>query len=674
MAEVNAENFEGLETLGIEITSEFRKATNNNRESVAAIVKDLSTYFQYQKQETESVEAAVEGLAGEVEGSARKIEDTNELLRNSINIQNQMLGQLGMINSRIFSAMANDKTQGAGGSTLADAGAEAGMILEKLKPVASALLLFTSRFGSVISTLLMLKEGFDEFSERLGKDIALPSQGFKYHWDWKKFGYVPDEDQNNKDNATPDQKPDAGAIAPIVAPKSIDLPSEGETHAPGSMESLLNKNNPSAVGGGPGYNVGTGGTQYNGDFRNAKTDPNTIYNYLKSKGLSDNQIKGIMGNVARETGGTFAANTYNPNDEGSPSGGIFQHHGPRFTNLEKQVPDWRQNVTGQLDFALSEPDMKKYLSQDYKSPEEAAAAFYRDFERGKNVQSDLQKANARIAQLDRAGVGGNKPTQNDTTKPNMNALTGVSLEGVNTALVSNLGKAAAEYLERTGQKVIVNSGKRSSEKQAKLYDDWIHGRSPYPAAKPGTSMHERGLAVDIDVNQAAAMDQMGILAKYGLNRPVKGDPVHIQLTGSPSEDNYASSRQSPEKRDAAASIDKAPSSPALPQAASSEPMTGSNFTAYGSPLASSSSETKESTFSPTAYGANLTAPAPPPVPVATPPSVTSQAATGVTAPSTNQVIQKPVNTDGKKANDDNASPAPDFIQELNKWLDVRFLN
>ena len=52
-----------------------------------------------------------------------------------------------------------------------------------------------------------------------------------------------------------------------------------------------------------------------------------------------------------------------------------------------------------------------------------------------------------------------------------------------------------------------------------------------PVAKPGTSLHETGNAVDINKSAANEMDRLGILKKYGLDRPVAGDPVHVQLAG-----------------------------------------------------------------------------------------------------------------------------------------------
>lgn len=50
---------------------------------------------------------------------------------------------------------------------------------------------------------------------------------------------------------------------------------------------------------------------------------------------------------------------------------------------------------------------------------------------------------------------------------------------------------------RAGFPTRISSGYRSTAKQRVLYDAWIRGESPYPAAKPGTSLHELGKAFDV---------------------------------------------------------------------------------------------------------------------------------------------------------------------------------
>lgn len=54
-----------------------------------------------------------------------------------------------------------------------------------------------------------------------------------------------------------------------------------------------------------------------------------------------------------------------------------------------------------------------------------------------------------------------------------------------------------EVLEYNGIPYTITSVFRSRAKQQQLYDRWIAGINKYPVAKPGTSKHEVGLAMDV---------------------------------------------------------------------------------------------------------------------------------------------------------------------------------
>lgn len=73
----------------------------------------------------------------------------------------------------------------------------------------------------------------------------------------------------------------------------------------------------------------------------------------------------------------------------------------------------------------------------------------------------------------------------------------------------------------------LSSGVRSTADQARLYA----GRSnnPNPVAAPGTSRHERGLAIDIG---GMTPDQRAMLPQYGLGQPVANDPPHVELAAN----------------------------------------------------------------------------------------------------------------------------------------------
>ncbi|WP_271612935.1 M15 family metallopeptidase [Bradyrhizobium sp. CCBAU 21362] len=74
----------------------------------------------------------------------------------------------------------------------------------------------------------------------------------------------------------------------------------------------------------------------------------------------------------------------------------------------------------------------------------------------------------------------------------------------------------------------MTSGVRSRADQARLYAD--RASNSNPVAPPGTSLHERGMAVDI---AGMTPQQRALLPQYGLAQPVANDPVHVQLAGDP---------------------------------------------------------------------------------------------------------------------------------------------
>lgn len=60
-----------------------------------------------------------------------------------------------------------------------------------------------------------------------------------------------------------------------------------------------------------------------------------------------------------------------------------------------------------------------------------------------------------------------------------------------------LAEAAVSALRAAGYNPQVTSGRRSITSQTRLYRLYLAGRHPYPVARPGTSLHELGLAWDM---------------------------------------------------------------------------------------------------------------------------------------------------------------------------------
>lgn len=108
-----------------------------------------------------------------------------------------------------------------------------------------------------------------------------------------------------------------------------------------------------------------------------------------------------------------------------------------------------------------------------------------------------------------------------------------NFEQLSDSIRSRIISAAKEFNSMTGSKISINSAKRDSEDQQRLWDESVTAGRPgigptgKPIGKPGTSKHERGLAVDIqnynDPNAVTAMN------KQGLFQTVPNDPVHFEM-------------------------------------------------------------------------------------------------------------------------------------------------
>jgi hypothetical protein len=94
--------------------------------------------------------------------------------------------------------------------------------------------------------------------------------------------------------------------------------------------------------------------------------------------------------------------------------------------------------------------------------------------------------------------------------------------GLVPAMVAAVARAGALL----GRPVPITSGWRSRAQQAAL---WAHrATNPYPVAPPGTSMHERGRAVDVPLSFVTTLRR--VAAAAGLCQPLPvSDPVHFEL-------------------------------------------------------------------------------------------------------------------------------------------------
>ncbi len=118
----------------------------------------------------------------------------------------------------------------------------------------------------------------------------------------------------------------------------------------------------------------------------------------------------------------------------------------------------------------------------------------------------------------KSGVGGAKYVKK--------ADSGVNLEGLNPLLAKHLLGMSQEFGEKTGQSVVINSAYRSYAQQEAL-----HRANPKKAARPGRSLHEKGLAVDINEKTVNKLESLGLMRKYGFTRPVGQEGWHVEPAG-----------------------------------------------------------------------------------------------------------------------------------------------
>jgi hypothetical protein len=93
-----------------------------------------------------------------------------------------------------------------------------------------------------------------------------------------------------------------------------------------------------------------------------------------------------------------------------------------------------------------------------------------------------------------------------------------------------------------GRPVRVVSGLRSRAEQEVLWER--RHTNPYPVARPGTSDHERGLAVDIALSEVPGV--LTVAAQAGLCRPLPDrDPVHFVVCAGDGEAEATPRTRSP---------------------------------------------------------------------------------------------------------------------------------
>jgi hypothetical protein len=101
-------------------------------------------------------------------------------------------------------------------------------------------------------------------------------------------------------------------------------------------------------------------------------------------------------------------------------------------------------------------------------------------------------------------------------------------DGVDVGLVDPLAERLLRLLTLFGGRVLIISGRRSYAEQQVLWEQYLAG-GPL-AARPGTSLHERGAAADLRIVDSSVTWREVHLAAgtYGLCFPIPSEDWHVQ--------------------------------------------------------------------------------------------------------------------------------------------------
>ncbi|MDD2879796.1 MAG: transglycosylase SLT domain-containing protein [Rhodoferax sp.] len=135
-------------------------------------------------------------------------------------------------------------------------------------------------------------------------------------------------------------------------------------------------------------------------------------------------------------------------------------------------------------------------------------------------------SSAGMSSLGNIAIAGGEMVDGRNAQAYLNFKKDVNLTRVNPQLLKQFYGMVEEYGKMTGKKVGVNDGFRS-------YEDQVAMKKKYGAraAEPGNSLHEFGLALDVDSAVLGEMEKMGLMRKYGFTRPVGGEPWHMEPAG-----------------------------------------------------------------------------------------------------------------------------------------------
>lgn len=226
-----------------------------------------------------------------------------------------------------------------------------------------------------------------------------------------------------------------------------------------------------------------------------------IYNYLRTKYNMDHvHAMGILANIQGES--RFNSGALNPDDRGGPSGGLFQFHDQgftgrgRFSQMKAYVgDDWKTNWRKQIDYAMTEGEMKTYLSRSFTDEKDAVRGFVYDFEKPLDKVGDSIKRQGYLNSINSAVSGAADDTAVSSTSSKSGGFYGHDEQCVALSKhFSGLG-AASGWKVKSGNisaGTVIATMSYNDGTGGKMAKDMPDGKSHYHTGIALTSPNEKG--------------------------------------------------------------------------------------------------------------------------------------------------------------------------------------
>jgi len=522
------------------VANSFKTAANQHNGSIAKVIKDIGNIFASNRMNFSSISSSIDSQSSQMQQTSSKIDATNNLLQQSITIQSGMLNSLKDIKRSLEEKDKKDDKKEGGGivDTISSA------IMGGISKIPAA-----RWIGAGLGAVGTAAAGYgaykSDLTSRSTRDPGSASPGGGPALDPSKF----QDPRTNNEDLDPDV---------LKRYEGRHLPASIRLNNMGAMSLSAPGKNP-FVENMPGYVGATPRPANEGGFYAQYATP--VHGVAAaSKNLENYGQKGI------DTPDAIVAKWTN----GKPN--------PTYSSVLQRYLG--EGTTGTTKLNLSDPSVRmKILMAKSEVESGAGKPVYKEHVYQRGVNSDFTQVKAGATQPGATSANAGASTgqgitpearQPGATSANAGASTGQgitpearqpdqqnqrvsggdisaltkfnnkgpsNIEGMKPDFASKLS-SFLQAAQQAGNPIRINSGYRTPERQAELYEAAVRKYGSEKAARkwvapPGRSNHNKGLAADLSFSSDKAKEWAHQNAsKFGLNFRMAHEAWHIEPKGS----------------------------------------------------------------------------------------------------------------------------------------------